>query len=355
MNSNNKKKKTTNKKKENPICIGAGLVALDIVINGDPKIPLKLFAGGSCGNVLTILSFLKWNAFPVARLKSNDASKKLLADLTDWNVNTLLITKSPDGSTPIIIQRIKRDKNGNSIHTFQFRNPENGDWLPLYKPVLRTEVDSLIKKSPIPSVFYFDRVNRSSIDLAKYYKGKGAVIFFEPSSMSENKQFEECLNVADIIKFSNERINNYADLFPDQRVPLEIETLGKEGLRYRFSHQLKSKNWINLTSYKISYVVDAAGSGDWFSAGVISKIAMNGLKGFKNRNEVFVSKSLKYGQALGALNCFFEGARGLMYALTKEQVGSLVRKLQRSKTPLTLINKKEDFKPIEKFSIGSLY
>jgi hypothetical protein len=44
-----------------------------------------------------------------------------------------------------------------------------------------------------------------------------------------------------------------------------------------------------------------------------------------------------------------------MYALTKEQVGSLVRKLQRSKTPLTLINKKEDFKPIEKFSIGSLY
>jgi len=347
--------KSSNIPKKKSVCIGAGLIALDVVINGNPNIPLKLFAGGSCGNVVTILSFFNWDSFPVARLKMNDASKKLLDDLSDWKVNTSLITMTPDGSTPIIIQRIKRDKNGNAIHTFQFRNPENGEWLPAYKPVLHSEVNYIIKKSPIPSVFYFDRVNRSSIDLAKYYKGKGAVIFFEPSSMSENKQFEECLNVADIIKFSNERINNYSDLFPDQRVPLEIETLGKEGLRYRFSHQLKSKQWINLTSYKISYVVDAAGSGDWFSAGVISKITTNGLKGFKNRNEKFILKALKYGQALGALNCFFDGARGLMYALNKEQVESLVRKLQRSKTPLTLINKKEDFKPIEKFSIESLY
>ena len=350
----NRKKKEI-KKKENPVCIGAGLVALDVVINGDPKIPLKLFAGGSCGNVLTILSFLEWDAFPVARLKDNVASEKLLADLNACKVNTSLINATPDGSTPIIIQRIKKDKNGNSIHTFQFRNPDNGEWLPSYKPVLRNEVSSVINKSPEPSVFYFDRVNRSSIELAKYYKGKGAAIFFEPSSVSNYKQIEECLNVADIIKFSNDQIFNYDTLFPVQQVPLEIVTLGKEGLRYRFSHQLKSKKWVNLTSYKISYVVDAAGSGDWFSAGVISKIATNGLKGFNNSNEEFISKALLYGQALGALNCFFDGARGLMYALNKEQVGSLVRKLQRSKTPLTLINKKEDFKPIDKFSIGSLY
>jgi fructokinase len=351
----NKKKITTNKKKENPICVGAGLVALDIVINGNPKIPLKLYAGGSCGNVLTILSFLKWNAFPVARLKSNDASKRLLADLTDWKVNTLLITESPDGSTPIIIQRIKRDKNGNSIHTFQFRNPDNGEWLPSYKPVLRTEVDSLIEKSPIPSVFYFDRVNRSSIDLAKYYKGKGALIFFEPSAVKENRQFDECLCIADIIKFSNDRIKNYATIYPSQRVPLEIETLGKEGFRYRFSHNLDSCNWIVVPSYKISYVVDAAGSGDWFSAGVISKIGTKGAMGFKKCSSETISKTLQFGQALGALNCFFDGARGLMYALNKLQMYTLVKKLQQSDTPLTLIRNKEDLKIIKKFSIGSLY
>lgn len=338
-----------------PICIGAGLVALDVVINGNPSAPLKLYAGGSCGNVLAILSFLNWNSFPVARLKKDEASKRLLADLGDWNVNVSLITHTSDGSTPIIIQRIKKDKNGNSIHTFQFKNPDNGAWLPSYKPVLGSEVKSLIEKSPIPAVFYFDRVNRSSIDLAKHYKEKGALIFFEPSAVKENKQFEECLNVADIIKFSNDRIKNYGIIYPSQRVPLEIETSGKEGLRYRFSHNLDSNNWILVPSYKISYVVDAAGSGDWFSAGVISKIGIKGAKGFKKCNAETISKTLQFGQALGALNCFFDGARGLMYALNKVQVITLVKKLQQSKTPLTLIRKKEDFKIIKKFSIGSLY
>jgi len=72
-------KKTNAKAKEiNPICIGAGLVALDVVINGNPKIPLKLFAGGSCGNVLTILSFLNWDAFPVARLKKKRCVKEII-------------------------------------------------------------------------------------------------------------------------------------------------------------------------------------------------------------------------------------------------------------------------------------
>ncbi|MBK7635904.1 MAG: hypothetical protein IPJ13_17690 [Saprospiraceae bacterium] len=93
------------KTEKKPICVGAGLVALDVVINGNPKIPLKLFAGGSCGNVLTILSFLNWETLPIARLNVNNASQELLTDLKPWNVNTSLITQSSDGSTPIIIQK----------------------------------------------------------------------------------------------------------------------------------------------------------------------------------------------------------------------------------------------------------
>jgi len=344
-----------NAMKTKAICIGAGLVALDVVMNGNAKIPLKLFAGGSCGNVLTILSFYNWESCPIARLKNNDASKELLSDMIKWKVNTTLISQTTDGSTPIIIQRIKKDKKGNPIHNFQFKNPDTGDWLPSYKPVLVSEIESIINKSPKPLVFYFDRVNRSSINLAKYYKDKGAIIFFEPSAMKERKQFEECLNIADIIKFSNERIKNYSSIYPNQRVPLEIETMGKDGLRYRFDHQLKSTKWTTISSYNISYVVDAAGSGDWFSAGVISKLAKSGSKGFQNHKEDSIKKALKYGQALGALNCFFDGARGLMYSLDKNQIERLVKKIQRSKTPITFINKKEEIKPIRKFSISSLY
>jgi len=339
----------------NPICIGSGLIALDVLINGNPKIPLKFFAGGSCGNVLIILAFFDWSSYPIARFKENKASKKILIDLKNWKVNTPLITQTSDGSTPIIIQRIKKDRNGNSIHKFEFKNPETGKWLPSYKPVLGSEVEKLISLSPIPSVFYFDRVNRSSIELAKYFKGKGALIFFEPSSMKEKKQFEECLEVADIIKFSNERIKDYALQYPKQRVPLEIETMGKDGLRYRFSHQLISKEWKNLSGYQISYVVDSAGAGDWFSAGIILKIGSNGSNGFKECSEKTLLKVLKFGQALGTINCFFDGARGLMYSIDKIKLEGLIKKIQMSKTPMTIISKKEESNTNKKLNISTLY
>lgn len=348
-------KTKTKSKIKHPICVGSGLLALDVVINGNPKVPLKLFAGGSCGNVLTILSFMKWESYPIARLNRNNATKKMLSDLKEWNVKTNLITQTEDGSTPIIIQRIKKDKNGNSTHTFQFKNPDNGEWLPSYKPVLGSDVESLTKKSPCPNVYYFDRVSRSTIDLAKYYKSQGALIYFEPSSMAENKQFEECLNVADVFKYSSDRIKNYANKYPSQRVPLEIETLGKDGVRFRYSQDLSSKKWVTIPGYQISYVVDAAGSGDWFSAGLISIIGKTGLKSFKKSNEKDIIAAIKYGQALGALNCFFDGARGIMYSIDLTKVKGLVKKIQNNKTPMTFVNNKEVFKPIKQFTISSLY
>src|SRR5689334_15732613 len=56
-----------------PEVFGTGLVALDVVITGsDHQRPL-FRAGGTCGNVLTILSHLGWKACPVARLNGDPA------------------------------------------------------------------------------------------------------------------------------------------------------------------------------------------------------------------------------------------------------------------------------------------
>ena len=59
-----------------PVCAGTGLVALDIVFNGDSTVPPRMWAGGSCGNVLTILSYLGWQAVPLARLAKTKPRKK---------------------------------------------------------------------------------------------------------------------------------------------------------------------------------------------------------------------------------------------------------------------------------------
>jgi fructokinase len=193
-----KRKKVNNRN----LCIGTGLVALDIILNGNPKTLSRLYTGGSCGNVLTILSFLGWETLPIARLANNRATEELENDLKRWRVRTQLITKTADGSTPIIIHRILKDKLGKPKHRFEFRDPDTGKWLPQYKPVLNKDVPSILENKRQPRFFYFDRINRASIELAKNFKSAGAIIFFEPSSIgSKMSLFEECLEVTDIIKF----------------------------------------------------------------------------------------------------------------------------------------------------------
>jgi sugar/nucleoside kinase (ribokinase family) len=347
----NKKQKNENK----PTCIGTGLVALDIIINGKINTPTKIFAGGSCGNIMAILSLFGWETFPIARLKSNNAAKKLILDFKKWKVNTNLISIKDDGSTPIIIQRIKEDKLGNPIHKFEFRNPNDGSWFPGYKPVLSAEVPDIIKKTKPPLVFYFDRVNRASIDFAKFYKSQGSLIYFEPSSIGEMRLFEECLQVTDVIKFSSDRIKEYGKLFPQQRVSLEIETQGKDGLKYRFDLAKKEKKWNSIGSHPINDLVDSSGAGDWLSAGIILKLGKTGYKGFKKTDSKNVLSAIKFGQSLGSLNCMFDGARGLMYNLNKEQIELNAKKIQTFEEISLPLKKKTKIKDGKEILIESLY
>ena len=40
------------------VVLGAGLVALDVIIPADLDAPVRLWAGGTCGNVLAVLAYL---------------------------------------------------------------------------------------------------------------------------------------------------------------------------------------------------------------------------------------------------------------------------------------------------------
>lgn len=312
--------------KKKPISLGTGLVALDVILNGNPATPAKLCVGGSCGNILTILSFLGWTSKPIARLSKGNATKNLIKDLANFDVKTDLISKEDTGSTSIIIHRILKDKNGNPKHKFEFKVPGTQQWLPSYKPLLATVVDNITKKQKNANVFYFDRVSRSSIDLASYYKKNGALIVFEPSSYKEEKQFDECLKLADIIKFSSDRISDYSQRHPVPVAALEIETLGKDGLRYRLKSN-KSKAWKKIGSFELPNIVDSAGAGDWCTAGIINELGYNGAKSFKEASLEDIEKALNIGQALGVINCTYDGARGIMYNMSSSELNTVVANL----------------------------
>ena len=304
-------------KNQTTTCVGAGLVALDVILNGHPLTRPKLYAGGSCGNVLTILAFLGWQATPIARLSKITATKKIVEDLESWNVRTILISEKEDGSTPVIIHRILKDKNGKPKHRFEFTVPGTNEYLPNFKPVLGKEVESIIIQQEVAKVFYFDRLSRSSVDLAKHYHSKGALIVLEPTSLREQRLFEECIDIVHILKFSNDRVKNYSQLYPTAKANIEIETKGKLGLSYRFKSE---ECWHEIKAYDIGEIIDSAGAGDWCTAGIIHKLGRQGSAGFIKKSKNEIREALKIGQALGAINCLFDGARGAMYKLDKKTI-----------------------------------
>lgn len=311
-----------------PTCIGTGLLALDIVMNGDPN-KSKIYAGGSCGNVLAILAFLGWNSYPIARFSDTNATYELLRDLSTWNVNEDLINIEQKGSTPIIIHRILKDKDDNVKHRFEFRVPGSGEWLPNYKSVLKDEVRNIIRSKERSDIFYFDRVSSAALDLATHYKNSGAIVFFEPSSYKEDNQFKKAIAVADIIKFSSDRIRNFSEKYSEKQAFLEIETLGSEGLIYR-TMKSKKNDWTFLPSIRLNKIADSVGAGDWCSAGIIHMLGRTGMKGLKDTTISKIEEALSFGQVLGATNCLFEGARGLMYHLNIASVNKLIAQLRKN-------------------------
>lgn len=327
----NKELNINKKRSSKAVCFGAGLLALDIVINGNPNTEPRFLAGGSCGNVMSILSFLGWRTYPIARLSNSRSTHLLFYDLTQQNVNLDLITQTDDGSTPVIIHRILKDSENNPKHRYEFRIPKTNIWFPSYKPVLSNKVEEITTFSSIPKVFYLDRVSRSTIDLALHYKGKGSLIFFEPSSVNDEKQFKECLAVADILKFSNDRLPQYKNLYSTRQVAIEIETLGANGLLYR-SFKNKSEDWRFMPAIHIENAMDNAGAGDWCSAGIIHALYENFYQTILNNVTVKkLEKAIEFGQFLSALNCKFYGARGLMYNLKYSEIKEAFKSYLKTK------------------------
>jgi sugar/nucleoside kinase (ribokinase family) len=317
------------------VCIGTGLITLDVVMNGHPTHPLGTWAGGSCGNVLAILAFLGWTTRPIARMGDDTSAAKLMNDLAAWGVDTSLISQNHLDKTPVIVERLTSSKNGMVRHSFQWNCPSCDSKLPRYKAITASNlVENIIENISSADVFYFDRVRRSIIELASLSKERGALIIFEPSGIRDKTLYRECVKIADIVKYSSERIRDAVKLHEDIAIPLEIQTLGSKGLRYKCSND---ENWSNMTPYEVHELKDPAGSGDWCTAGIIHTLGRDGKKGFTKASKETVETALKFGQALAALNCYYEGARGSMYCLTKQKFHELLSLVLAGKSPLVSV------------------
>src|SRR5207247_2285384 len=74
------------------------------------------------------------------------------------------------------------------------------------------------------------------------------------------------------------------------------------------------------------------GAGDWCTSGIIATLGGTGVAGLVSCREPTLVDALRYGQALAAWNCGFEGARGGMYRVKRSSFAREVAAILGAKT-----------------------
>lgn len=314
-------------------CVGSGLVTLDIVVDRESPDQYVVRSGGSCGNVMAILAYLGWNTYPIARLGQDNAASMVLDDFTLFGVDTTFITREPTASTPTIIEGVRNPRNGSRTHSYTLHCPQCGNYMLRYRAIPQALTGRVVNELGQAQVFYFDRLSKGILDLAKHYREQGALVVFEPSAIKDERLFNKAARLAHILKYSDERLSDVSGVLEDYIAPFEIQTLGREGLRYRRSTgKNQAALWQYMPAYRVSDVVDEAGAGDWCTSGIIHSLGRYGVKSFWRTRSSGIRKALELGQALAAVNCRFRSARGTMYSLPLHELNTVVLELAKGQS-----------------------
>jgi sugar/nucleoside kinase (ribokinase family) len=300
--------------------LGSGFVALDVIDGSEGR---HIAAGGSCGNVSAILAWLGWTSSIVSRLGADKAGDFICKDLKHFGVRLNHVSRDRDVGTPIVLQRFVQGSDGKRHHRFSIVCPECGSWLPRFRSVLLPHAATVTAGSA-PTAFYFDRVSPAIIKMANWARSMGSLVVFEPATASDDLIFQRGVEACHILKYSDERMGPSSELAEAKHPALIIQTCGERGLRVRWKGR-----WSELPAFQPLRLVDAAGSGDWCTAGIIHALSQSaGLMDARiETRKAEIERALRLGQALAAVNCGYEGARGLMYAISQSQLTKLLMKL----------------------------
>lgn len=306
----------------NASVVGTGLIALDAVLKKGRE-PF-LFTGGTCGNVLVVLAYLGWKAYPVCRFNYSATARRIDADLNRWDLDLRYMHLEPRADPPVVVQQVRRDPKGGDVHRFSFHCPKCRRDLPRFKPIyLASAKDDL--GWPLAQVFFTDRVSPGILELAKQYRLKGAVVVFEPASKANRLLFNRMLDIAHIVKYSRAEFASSLEVPPS--VLLQLETLGGEGLRYKSRLPGAGREWVHLPPFGLSGLQDTAGAGDWSTAGLVHTVCARGLTTFLKSTDAKVRDAIRFGQALATWNCGHEGARGAMYTFGKSEFRTAIERI----------------------------
>ncbi len=317
-------------------CVGTGFIALDIIRRAvnEATVLERRHAGGSCGNVLAILAHLGLRSAAVGRIGKDSAGRELIADLQRVGVDTTHLVEEDLRATPVVLQNTFVDARGDVRHRFSRECPLCGSTMPAYRPLLVRDVAHVADDLPAPTICYFDRASPGTVEFARHAREVGALVVFEPSGINDERLFGRALGVAHVVKYANNRLRDLGSVAIVAAPPLEVRTQGSRGLEFRTRQGGRTSSWHHLPSFAVTGVRDTAGAGDWCTAGFLLHATTqfdSPLAAISDPDAI--ERCLRFGQALAALNCLYDGARGLMYAANDTRIRAAVQSLLSNSAP----------------------
>lgn len=278
--------------------------------------------GGSCGNVFLSLAKLRWHVAPVLALGRDETGEKLAEEFRDAGAETQFIDFRPELRSPVLAQVVD---TSSGRHWYRFECPDTNVNLPRYHPIGKADVLSARFVLHACTVFYTDRLSECILMAMKIAHSSGAIVFFEPSAIGEKALFETALPMVNILKYSAERLGHYGKCNGTLDTLITIATHGEDGLEISLG---QSNFW--YPAIATTKTVDASGSGDMVTIGLINTLLENRRHMRKDLNLTEIIGGVVAGQHLAAANCGFHGARGVFHNLGTSYVQRVISQQAKS-------------------------
>lgn len=255
----------------NKTILGIGSINLDehIVITSDNTSQTICEVGGSCGNVLSLLSRCNWHAIPFLYLDDTETSNsiKFLLQKEGVDVSQVLINPNADSVRIKFIHDLQNNEASKRVIKC------SGKGKLQIKRILPTEVEIINFLNShtnhiIPNCFYSDRLF-PGIHAVQAAIPNTTIFYYEPNHMKDVVSQQSILEKCTVIKFSTEIISPH--FFDTIEIPnsIIICTKGAKGV----SLKKKDADWIDLPAYNsTTAVVDSTCAGDCFSASFINSL-----------------------------------------------------------------------------------
>ena len=298
--------------------IGSGVYNLDTVVVRDyPEGPQnqrnfneKVICedvGGTCGNVMCMLSHLGWDAYPQVVLDCSEQGARLADGLASYGCRPDFVENRPDGGTVLLRCTHKQDKDGNHVATFRATGPASrfAKRHPLRE---RDEAPAFLESlSFVPDVYFFDLDAAGHRRIAAALREKGSLVYFEPERFEGKNTEMTCVKVSDIVKFSGEKVadTSFCGAFSDK---LFIQTLGSEGVRF----SLRGGEWVSLPPVPVEKVVDWEGAGDWTTSAFIDALGKSGSLSMASLTEDRVKDALMEAQKVASRSVGYMAPKGMI-------------------------------------------